>query len=189
MDIQFETYTSRSVSEEEYVFWHQALNRRSEVAHYNWSRAPREVKQLVDRSSSSYDELWVEFNWQTGNDPALFGKKNGQIYILARWGTDEVPLRTESQLMISYRRRVEAEATRDNGILQFYWFLFTGLFVAGGISFLTRSDLLYGGVALLALALLLEVGRRRHKKRGLDRPINVWEQKALDFIKRRQVAG
>ena len=188
MDVQFETYASRTVSEEEYVFWHQALNRRSEVANYNWSRAPREVKQLADRASSSYNELWVEFNWQTGNDPALFGKKNGQTYILARWGTGEVPLRTESQLMISYRRRVEAEAARDNGILQFYWFLFEAIFVVGGLLFLTRSNLVYGGVALLALALLFEVGRRRHVKRGLDRPINVWEQQALDFIKQRHAA-
>lgn len=185
MDVQFETYTSRNVSEEEYVFWHQALNHRSEVAHYNWSRAPREAKQLVDRVSSSYDELWVESNWQTGNDPALFGKKTGQIYLLARWGTDEVPLRTEGQLMTSYRRHSEGQAVRDNGMLQGWWFIFEAILVIGGISFLTRSDLVYGGVVLLALALLLEVERRRHKKRGLDRPINVWEQKALDFIKQR----
>ena len=134
MDVQFETYASRTVSEEEYVFWHQALNRRSEVAHYNWSRAPREVKQLADRASSSYDELWVEFNWQTGNDPALFGKKNNQIYILARWGTDEVPLRTEGQLMISYRRRIEAGAARDNGMLQGWWFVSEALSIIGGMS-------------------------------------------------------
>ena len=188
MDIQFETYASRVVSEEEYVFWHQALNRRSEVTHYNWSRAPREAKQLADRVASSYDELWVEYDWKTGNDPALFGKKSGQIYLLARWGTDEVPLRTEGQLMTLYRRQVEREAARDNGMLQGWWFVFEALFAIGGISFLTRSDLVYGGAVLLALTLLLEVGRRCHKKRGLNRPINVWEQRALDFLKQRHAA-
>ena len=188
MDIQFEMYTSRSISEEEYVFWHQALNHRSDVAHYNWSRAPREMKQLADRVSSSYDELWVESSWQTGNDPALFGKKDGQTHLLARWGTDEVPLRSEKQLMTSYRRRIEREAAADNAFLQMVLFIFEGLFVIGGMMWLTRSDLVHGGVVLLTLALLLEIGRRRHRNRDLTRPINVWEQRAIDFIKQRHTA-
>ena len=94
MDLDFETYDSRVVPEDEYIFWNHALNHKSDIAHYNWSRAPEEMKQLVDRVSSSYDELWVESNWETRNDPVLFGKKDGQIYLLARWGTDEVSLRT-----------------------------------------------------------------------------------------------
>ena len=186
MDIQFETYASRVVSEEEYVFWHQALNHRSEVAHYNWSRAPREAKQLADCAVSSYDELWVEYDWKTGNDPALFGKKSGQIYLLARWGTDEFPLRTEGQLMTSYRRQVEREAARDNSMLQGLLFVLEALSALVGISFLTRNE--YGGVALLSLTLLIEVRRRWHKKRGLNRPINVWKQRALDFLKQRHAA-
>ncbi len=189
MDPHLETYNARVVSRDEYIFWHQALNHTSDVAHFNWSRAPQEAKQLADRVGSSYDELWVESNWMTGNDPALFGKQSGQIYLLARWGTDVFPLRTEEQFMLSYRRCIENEAAHLNGIFQFWFFVFDALFGVGGLMILMSNGLGYAGMAFLMIGLLAEIGRRLHKNRGLTRPINVWEQRALEFVKRQQPAS
>ena len=182
MESQIQIYNPpRLVSEDEYVFWDQALNRRSDLVHYNWLRATKGAKQLVNPISSSYNETWIESNWMTGNDPALFGKNNDQIYLLARWGTDEAPLRTEEQMMTSYRRRVESEAARDNRIFQGCFFLFEIILTGGGMMILGHNGLVYAGVGFLTIGLLLEIGRRRHKNRGLTRPINVWEQRALAF--------
>ncbi len=188
MDIHFETYNARVVSEDEYIFWHQALNHTSDVSHYNWPRAPQEAKQLVDSAASSYDEMWVESNWETGNDPVLFGKKNDQTYLLARWGTDEFPLRTEEQFVLSYRRKVENEADWVNGIFQGCFFLFEATLGIGGVMILAHNGLGFPGAAFLTIGLLLEIGRRRHKNRGMSRPLNVWEQRALEFVKHRQSA-
>ncbi len=189
MDTQFETYDSRIVSKDEYVFWNQALNRQTDVAHYNWSRVPPEAKQLADNMGSSYDGLWVESHWKTGNDPALFGKKNDQIYLLARWGTDEAPLRTEEQFVLSYQRRVERAADHENHTFQCLFFFFEAVLAIGGVAGLTKNGLEYGGTAFLVAALLLEMGRRRHKNRGMTNPLNVWEQQALAFIEGRQAAS
>ena len=187
MDINLETYDSHIVPEDEYIFWNQALNHKSDAAHYNWLRAPHEAKQLADHVSSSYDQLWVESNSETGNDPVLFGKKDGKIYLLARWGTDEVPLRTEEQIMLSYQRKVEGEARRDNRIFRFCFILFEGLAILVSASaFWGASGSVYAGVIFLMMGISLEVCRRLHKKRCLTRPINVWDEKAWEFVKHRQ---
>ncbi|TSC66874.1 MAG: hypothetical protein G01um101466_857, partial [Parcubacteria group bacterium Gr01-1014_66] len=137
--------------------------------------------------SFSYDKLWVESNWKTGNDPVLFGKKNNQTYLLARWGTDEVPLRTEEQVMISYQRQVENEALRDNGMFQVWFFMFEAICIVGGTAILTQVRSGYVGTAFLLIGLILEIGRRLHKNRGFTCPFNVWEQQALKFVKNQQV--
>ena len=178
----------RPLSKEERIFWHQALNRYCNVGEVR-SFLPEEVNQLADRVASSYDKLWVEFNWETGSDPTLFGEKNGQAYLLARWGTDTFPLRTEEQLMISYRRHVESEAEYHNGILQVEWLVLNAVFVIGGAMTLFHNGWDMVGMGFLAAGLLLEKGRRWHKNRGLAYPMNIWEQRALKFVKRQQTAS
>lgn len=189
MDIQLETYNARVVSENEYAFWHCVLNQQDDINRYNWSHAPQEAKQFVDSVLSSYDELWVESNWETGNDPTLFGKKRDQIYLLAHWGTDEFPLRTEGQIVTFYRRHIENEAARDNGIFQGCFFLFEAIFGVGGVLILASNGLNYAGAAFLTAGLLLEVGRRRHKNNGRTNPINVHEKKALAFVQSHQATS
>ncbi len=184
---QSEIYTSRIITDEEYAFWNVALGFQCDIEHYDWSRAPQEIQELVNLVSSSY-RLWVQSVHKTGSDPALFGIKDGQTYIIARWETNEYPLRTENQIMISQLRRIEDESTRDNMFFQIFFFLFEGMFTLFGILDFQRNDQLYQGVAFVTFALLLEVGRRYHKNRGLNRPCNIWEQKALKFIKEKHHA-
>lgn len=186
MDPNFETYDSRIVPEDECIFWDQALNHKSDIAHYNWSRVPEEAKQLADHISSSYDQLWIESDWETGNDPVLFGKKNGKIYLLARWGTDEIPLRTEEQIMLSYRRKAEGEARRDYRNFQGLLFGFGILCILGGIAILSHNRLGYSGAGFLTVGGLLWISYYHHHKRDPLRPVNVWDQKAWEFVKHRQ---
>lgn len=136
----------RPLEKEEYVFWHQALNRCCDVGEVR-AFLLEEVNQLADRVASFYDKLWVEFNWETGSDPALFGEKNGQAYLLARWGTSEFPLRTEEQIMVSYRRHVESQAEHDNGILLVEWFVLNAVFVIGGGDVLWNKGCSWGRVS------------------------------------------
>src|SRR3989344_4739736 len=132
----------RPLSKEERIFWHQALNRYCNVGEVR-SFLPEEVNQLADRVASSYDKLWVEFNWETGSDPALFGEKNGQVYLLARWGTDTFPLRT---------------AEHNNGILLAEWFALNAVFVIGGGSVLWNKGWDVVGATFLAAGLLSVIG-------------------------------
>ena len=178
----------RPLSKEERIFWHQALNRCCDVGEVQ-SFLPEEVNQLANRVASSYDKLWVEFNWETGSDPALFGEKNGQVYLLARWGTDTFPLRTEEQIMASYRRQVENEAEHNNGILLAEWFALNAVFVIGGGSVLWNKGWDVVGATFLAAGLLSVIGWLWYKGKGPKFPMNIWERRALAFVKRRQPAS
>ncbi len=183
MESQIEIFESRVVSEEEYVFWHQALNGRRDTSQYDLLKVPQEVKQLIVRVGRVYDELWVESNWETGNDPALFGKKNGQLYLLARWGTDEAPLRTEKQLMTAYRRKVEREAMNDKNNFNAVFYVFEAILVVAIFGGLLNSKFLVAGISFCAV-LTLEFFRRLHKNKAVA-PYNIWTRKALRFVTHR----
>jgi len=184
-----QTYGQRLVPEEEYVFWHMALNTQVNISEYNWSRASTEARQFAENIAGDYDHVWVEFNWRTGNDPALFGKKHGQTYLLARFGTDDAPLRTEEQIMLSWRRKVEREAEMDNDYFQFWFFAFEAIFAIGAIASFLAIERGVSPIApvLFALAILpVEFFRRRHKNCGPVAPVNVWEKRALEYVKKQQ---
>lgn len=161
---QVETYREREVKGDELLYWNQLLAKHANFSDYtDWKRGPvdieKQARSLVE-CRTSYYPAFVRWNAHTGNDPALFALKNGKTYLIARWRTDEMPLRSEEQLRLEFVRRGKAGGYRNRLIATRIMLVLGAVGISGVLAhFLDLESACYTTAFLLLMAGIFSLPR------------------------------
>ena len=172
----------RSLENDEACFWEQALG--STPQHPGVAHMPQAVKNHLRalHTKNRFQRIWVRRHFETGTDPALFGRRGDTTYLLGRWGTTDTPMRTEAQLKIFFLKSAKRRAIEANAHFRFMFATFVFIAVGGCTLFLLdHGTWPIATIGVGSAAFLWWMGV---PQQNLEVPCNIHEHKAWDFARR-----